>query len=319
MPSLLACPTCALLLAPVMSLKRRLPLLVGRLYDSLFTRGQSAYLDACSSTRAISDAAKASKPASKESLTNWIKLQYPPLVNAPSPGKFDKAIESAELACVMYSFVAGIAAAAKAVRRTPAGPPPFPGYPEAQLSLHAAADMQAGYSLSPAAMEALKLAVQRGDAPSDPLQLSRRLRDHASLQAQFPGYSLEEQLCSDASVFAYEGSRMHRAMRVFLDLAPRHLPPVGQLMARMGGSIARGARGCATKLHLLEQVCQTYIGCSFPVESLSPQNCQLLGLMDRQLTGVRTSTIHYVIEHGSFRGWGGSIHHDDAVYRYPHS
>ena len=92
-------PTCALLLALVMFSRGRLPVLVGRLYDSLFTRGQSAHLDACSSTRAISAAAKASKPASKESLTDWIKHQYPPLVNAPSPGKFNTVIESAELAC----------------------------------------------------------------------------------------------------------------------------------------------------------------------------------------------------------------------------
>ena len=113
-----------------------------------------------------------------------------------------------------------------------------------------------------------------------------RLKEHFDLPARFPGYDVEAQLIQDASVLAKTGMHVARSMRVFSDLAPGNLPPVGQLMQRIGSCIVTSARGTAAKLRLLESECQTYIGISFPATSLDKSNRSLLSTPDWGITGV---------------------------------
>jgi len=178
-----------------------------------------------------------------------------------------------------------------AVKPKPSGIPPFPGFPHAALLPHQLADLQAanahaGFNLSRNGLVSLQQALVQGDIPlSDAHRLSARLKEHFELPARFPGYDVEAQIVHDARVLAHSGSKTARSMSVFSDIAPRHLPPAGGLMQRIGSLIVTNARGTAAKLALLENVCQNLLGMSFPATALDPSNRSLLSISDREITG----------------------------------
>ena len=177
----------------------------------------------------------------KESLSSWISSQYPPLSFEPGVSVRGGHSPRTGQWCVMdqwrvHIFMHHACMHAGDVRGR-GGIPPFPGFPNAELSSHAAVDFQASFNLSAPAVEALKEAVRLGTAPSDPTALGHRLKELSSLRQSFPGFDIDLQIQSDASFLAFDRRKVFSAMRQFMLLAPRHLPPVGSLMQQIGGRI----------------------------------------------------------------------------------
>jgi hypothetical protein len=93
-------------------------------------------------------------------------------------------------------------------------------------------------------------------ALSSPAAVAARLRATLSLESQFPGFSLEASLSTEGAdawaVLRSDASALSGAMRVFQDLAPRGLPPVGTLMPAIGRWVARSPSSAAAKLSTLQ-------------------------------------------------------------------
>ncbi len=133
-----------------------------------------------------------------------------------------------------------------------------------------------------------------GEAVVNVQDLAGSLSELEMLEMLFPGFSLDRMLQADAEALlphlmhARAGrqpreSRVVRAMRVFHDLAPHHLPPVGLMMPRIGRWILRAPERAAGRLRLLDAACMQYLGQRFPAEGLHPR-CFFLDLSDAQLS-----------------------------------
>lgn len=128
-----------------------------------------------------------------------------------------------------------------------------------------------GVQLPQAALHAAAAAHSNGDGPASPDLLAHVLSKLQSLEAQFPGFHLAAALQANAGALIRTPYQTLRAnMRLFQDLAPSPLPPVGQLMPSLAPFIAASPALVAAKLNALDALCHAYLSTPFPHERLGP-------------------------------------------------